>query len=1025
MSSTPNRLLPLALAIALLVAACTSSSTDDTTTTSAIPGTTSPAPTTTAEPPPDPGDELNLVLMWHQHQPLYPKDEAGVVSRPWVRVHATKDYYDMAALVADYPDVHVTFNLTPVLMRQIEELTQGTRDIYWVLTEVPADELTDEQRTFILDRFFDTNGGIVARFPRYQELVENRDRPESFTTAEVRDLQVLFNLAWTDPSFLATEPLASLVAKERNYTEEDKAIVLGEHERIIAGVLPLHSDLWESGQIEVTTTPLAHPILPLIADTSLALVGDPTGLQPNNRFRQLTDAVDQVTFGLDEAERLLGQRPTGVWPGEGAVAQLVMNIFGSNGVRWIATGEDVLAKTLDIGSFARDGDDLVEETDMLYSMYAADAGQDDVAMFFRDVVLSDRIGFEYSGTDANVAAADFMNRLADINDALDANGGDGPKVVTVILDGENAWENYDNDGIDFLNALYSRLSDSDFVKTVTPTELLDQYPGAAQPLPDVFPASWFQPNFATWIGEEEEARAWDYLHRTRSDFGVAQRSGEIAEDTLAAAYRTMLFAEGSDWFWWYGADQDSGDDGYFDVAFRELLGQVYDALGVARPTYVSVPITPQPTVDPEYGLTELVTIVIDNEVATEDWSLGGRYEFDGGELVDSLDYAFDTENMYLRVDFVSEVLGDDNPAFDLYIGAPNANRDFGLSDGGTVLGFNGTHRISWSGRDPVHVVGPVVHSEVPADDSELTVAGFDGESVEFAIPIESLGALEAGDRVTFRIVESTGGPDGISLPDAGPGYIQVPDISNVDALFEIADAAGDDHGPGTYTYPSDGVFGPGSYDLTNFSVGISGDNVVFSFDVAARIANPWGSPVGYSVQTFDLYIDTDPGAGTGARLLLPGRNAALEAGNGWEYGLTLEGWDPALYVAAPDGSSEETKPTFKVIADADGRVTARIPLELLGDGDPSTWGYAVALLSQEGFPSAGVRRVRNIGAVAEQWQGGGAPDDANHTRIYDLLYPEDGVQEQMLGDYPPASGSLDDRRADDFPQVPLVLPGVS
>jgi carbohydrate-binding DOMON domain-containing protein len=217
------------------------------------------------------------------------------------------------------------------------------------------------------------------------------------------------------------------------------------------------------------------------------------------------------------------------------------------------------------------------------------------------------------------------------------------------------------------------------------------------------------------------------------------------------------------------------------------------------------------------------------------------------------------------------------------------------------------------------------------------------------------------------------------------------------------------------------VFGPGSYDLTNFSVGLSDDNVVFSVDVGARIANPWGSPVGYSVQTFDLYIDTDPGSGTGARLLLPGRNAALEAGNGWEYALTLEGWDPALYVAASDGSSEETKPTLKVIADADGSVKARITLELLDNGDPSTWGYAVALLSQEGFPSSGVRRVRNIGAAAEQWQGGGAPDAANHTRIYDLLYPEEGVQEELLSDYPPAAGLLDDLGPDDFPQVPLLL----
>ena len=163
------------------------------------------------------------------------------------------------------------------------------------------------------------------------------------------------------------------------------------------------------------------------------------------------------------------------------------------------------------------------------------------------------------------------------------------------------------------------------------------------------------------------------------------------------------------------------------------------------------------------------------------------------------------------------------------------------------------------------------------------------------------------------------------------------------------------------------------------------------------------------------------GAGTGARLLLPGRNAALEEGNGWEYGITLEGWYPAIFVADAAGATEETNPTFRVIAEADGRVTARIPLELLGGGDPAEWGYAVVLLSQEGFPSSGVRRVRDINPAAEQWKGGGAPDDANHTRIYDVLYPDSEVQEELLSDYESAS-SLAGLTADNYPQVPIVVP---
>ena len=600
----------------------------------------------------------------------------------------------------------------------------------------------------------------------------------------MRDLQVLFNLAWTDPSFLAEEPLASLVAKGRDFTEEDKAVVLGEHKRIISEVLPLYSQLWNSGQIEVTTTPLAHPILPLIGDTSLATVGDPTAILPKNRFRQLPDAVEQVNRGLDVAERLLGRRPVGMWPGEGAVAQLIMKIIEDGGVQWVATGEDVLAKTLDIGSFTRDENDLVQQPETLYSMYRAQTSGDGVAMFFRDVVLADRIGFEYSGTDAESAADDFMSRLSDINDALDAAAVDGPKVVTVVVDGENAWENYPNDGIDFLNALYTRLTTSDFVETATPSELLGEFPDAVTPLPDIFPASWFQPNFATWIGEAEEATAWDYLYRVRDDFGAAERSGEYTDAQIEAAYEKMLYAEGSDWFWWYGADQDSGDDGYFDSAYRELLGQVYDELGLERPQFVSIPIVPEPTVDAARSIGELVTIPIDNEVDTPEWDQGGHYEL-AGDLVDAVDYAFDKDNLYLRVDFSRQVLDDPNASFDLYLDFPNAVRSWGLTTGGNVLGFDATHRLSWTSRDPVELAGPVVNSEQATETDVVTPAGYDGERIEFALPLETLPAVESGDRITFRVVETSGGPEAAMLPLAGPGYIQVPDIANVAVVFEV------------------------------------------------------------------------------------------------------------------------------------------------------------------------------------------------------------------------------------------------
>ncbi|MEN8113893.1 MAG: glucodextranase DOMON-like domain-containing protein [Actinomycetota bacterium] len=655
-------------------------------------------------------------------------------------------------------------------------------------------------------------------------------------------------------------------------------------------------------------------------------------------------------------------------------------------------------------------------------------------IFFRDVTLSDLIGFEYSGMSGGAAADDFMNRLRNVDKRLTELGVEGPKVLTIVVDGENAWEHYANDGKDFLNALYASLSISDFVTTVTPGELLSQFDEYVAPLPDVFPAAWFQPNFATWIGESEEAAAWDALWTTRSAYEKAERDGSVTAEQLAEAFDQMLFAEGSDWFWWYGADQESGDDGYFDGAFRELLGRVYDALAIERPAFVSIPIIPASTVPPDRSPDGIGTITIDVEVDTAEWETAGLYTLDGQPFAEYR-WLYDKNRLQVRVDYAEDVLGDDAAEFDLYLGVPSAAVTRGLTVGGSVLGFEASHLLSWRGTDPITVRAPIPLPAVGTGDGlidpgslpepELRDAGFDGRRIEFSIPLASLGPIEVGDPIRFALVDRHSGPEGAAAPVGGPGAMVVPDISDVAIAFEAVDPEGDDHGPGTYTYPTEPLFTPGSYDLTRFSVGESGDNLVFTFEVLAPVLNPWDSPNGLSIQTFDVYVDTDPGTSNGARRFLDGRNASWEPGSGWDRALTVEGWNPALYVAEPDGSTTETEPTFKVLVFPDkGRVSVHISKELFGDGDPSEWAYAVALLGQEGFPSSGVRRVRDVEANAEQWRFGGGDGSVNGTRIIDLLAIESGDQEAMLSEYAPLStGSVDDLADDDFAQVaPVVNP---
>lgn len=932
--------------------------------------------------------DLEVALVWHQHQPRYPVVD-GAVTRPWVRLHAAKDYVDMATLVTEFPDLRLTINLTPVLLDQLVELEAGARDTYWFAAETPIEQLTDDERQFIVDRFFDVNPSIIERFPRYVELRDRRDAGTAFGDQDLRDLRTLFHLAWLDPEMPEYVELSE--ARDRDFTDDDTTFMLAAHERLVAEVIPTHTELWESGQIEVITTPLAHPILPLIADTDLARVGDPSALLPRDPFREYGDAQLHVERGLATAEELLGQRPNGMWPGEGSVAQTVMPIFAEEGVEWVATGEDVLAKSLEQsgvgdGSFQRDDADTVLDPELLYRPWVVETSNGPVSMFFRDNRISDLIGFEYSGQPAESAVDDLMSRLEDIRSGLAGSEPlDFQPVVSIILDGENAWENYPNDGRDFLRALYGRLTTTDWITTTTPSTHLAEHPDNAAPLDEVFPAAWFSPDYGTWIGEAEEARAWDLLRFARQELRRAEQSGEPTPDQLSAATDAMLAAEGSDWFWWYGTDQDSGNDRYFDDAYRELLGQVYDGLDVPRPRWVDVPIIPDPPRLPDTTDNEARTIEVDGN--PEDWEGATSFDLAGGTVPDldapvaTLALAVDDTQLAIRVDG-----GIDDGEVEIYLRAPRGTSRRGTTIDDRLLGFDATHLIRWNPDDgacvsgtllPVTKIGEYPRSCTPVD-SASSEAG-----LEIGVPISELGALAAGDQLFLRVLS-----DGVLSPTGEPAAGPVPDIAGFEPTISASDDLGDDHGAGSIAYPTDPVFIAGAYDLVGFQAGLSGSDAVFSIQVDAPIANPWGSPVGLAIQTFDLYVDTGPGGRTD---LLDGRNAQMADDAGWEFAITVEGWDPAVAIPTdlddPSSGYEETQPAFGIsVLGEEGRVTVRVPLAALPDGfDPADANIAVAVSSQEGFPSPGVRRIRDVAPTASQWQLGGGDSSAGTSRVVDVI----------------------------------------
>jgi alpha-amylase/alpha-mannosidase (GH57 family) len=959
-----------------------------------------------------------------------------------VRVHASKDYVDMAAMLEQYPDIRATFNLTPSLIRQLDDIATGTKDLYWVHTEIPAEELSDAQKTFLLERFFDTNRKIIARFPRYQELLEMRDEEgietavETWASQDFRDLQVLFNLAWTDPAWLAEPPLDSLVEQGRDFDEEDKQIVLDEHLRLVQEVIPLHAELQESGQIEVTMTPFAHPILPLLVDSDLAAVAMPDAELPP-RFVYGQDAVAQVKKGIEFYRQHFKADPRGMWPAEGSVAEEIVSMVANAGIEWIATDEDVLAGSLpEIDDFTRDQNDVVQQAETLYQLYRVQGARGGpVAIVFRDKLISDLVGFQYSGMEGQAAADDFISRLEAIQVRLEEQVSTGPHLVTVLLDGENAWEHYDNDGKAFLHGLYANLSENEEIVTVTPAEYLDalaELEGEPEMIEELWPGSWIDGTFSTWIGEDEENLAWEYLKRTRDDLQDVLIDGSLDEQTQADVLETMYIAEGSDWFWWYGADQNSGNDESFDQQYRNYLEQVYTLSGQEVPAFVDVPVIPQSAQPPDQLPQAMLTdVTADGTVGEGEWDGAGYYALDQAGL-SQLSYGFDQEHLYLRLDAEERI--DQNRVYGFYLnipGADQANAYTRYGEGETLLGFgvNRLVEISFPEAEPVAQIysadgqggwEPFGEQPEPLDQIAL------GDGVlELVLPFRRFAPdVRSGNQINFRLVVSESQADLAVFPPDGPVLATVPDLPIPNVFLDVSDPQGDDDGPGTYTYPEDAVFKSGAYDITGFTAGRDEEFYIFRVQFRGPVENPWDSPNGLSIQTIDIYIDTDGGT-SGDRILLPGRNAALTEGHAWNYAIWAEGWTPGIYQPGEDAPVEMEGGMEIITNPGQRRVTISVPIRLLPEGDPASWGFAVTVLSQEGFPAPGVWRVRDVQPEAEQWRIGGGTGSNLDTRILDVLLPEtaEGSQQAYLEN--PNAGEdvqLEGLPPDQYPQVPVVAP---
>jgi alpha-amylase/alpha-mannosidase (GH57 family) len=642
---------------------------------------------------------LHVAFIWHQHQPLYKSRGAsgadGQYRLPWVRLHGTKDYLDLILLLERYPKLHQTVNLVPSLILQIEDYIEGKAfDPYLSAALTPTEQLTPEQHQFIIQHFFDGNHHtLIDPHPRYSELYSQRQEKgerwcmDNWTDTDYSDLLAWHNLAWIDPLFYDDPDIAGWLKQDRGFTLGDRQRIYSKQRDILRRIIPQHRKMQESGQLEVTTTPYTHPILPLLADTNAGRVAVPDMQLPQKRFQFAEDIPRHLNKARDMYVDRFGCKPRGLWPSEQSVSPAVIPDIAKAGFEWICSDEAVLGWSLK-HFFHRDASGTVTDPKLLYQPYRLSTDEGDLSIVFRDHRLSDLIGFTYSGMEASDAARDLVGQLQSISRSLKSQQESGatsledPWLVTIALDGENCWEFYPQDGIPFLNALYSLLSETSDIKLVTVSEYLDEFPTKAEiPTKDLHSGSWVDGSFTTWIGDPAKNRAWDLLTTARE---LLANHPEATEEANPEVWEALYAAEGSDWFWWFGEGHSSNQDAMFDQLFREHVAGIYRALNEPVPENVLRAVeSHKPGGDHLPG--SFIRPMIDGKGDEQDWDKAGRIELGGARgtmhqssPIQRLWYGLDHLNLYLRLDLKAGAkIGIDIPAelnlFWFYVNKPMHN----------------------------------------------------------------------------------------------------------------------------------------------------------------------------------------------------------------------------------------------------------------------------------------------------------------------------------------------------------------
>jgi len=599
--------------------------------------------------------KLSIAFYWHFHQPSYNLDNTALL--PWVRLHAVKDYLDMLLIMEKFPKLKLNFDLDPGLLDAIQKYTDTDyTDIPAQLTLKQVDDLTTDEREFILNNFFSAKyATMIYHHERYKELYKKCVSNEyisidDFSDSELSDLMALFNMAWMDPSHKYRYPeLMEIVKKDRNYTIEDRINIINLHKQIMSEIIPAYKKFVNEGRIEITTCPYYHPILPILADTKNAIKDTPVSDDLPQNVNMREDAYNQIKQALDRIEELFGKRPKGIWPSELCLCPETLKIMSELGIKWTISDEKVLANSKNI-QFVRDFKGNLKDPYHLLKTYNYKQDNCDIDIVFRDVSIPSLINFEYFNYDSKNSAEDLYDKIKLIQNKI-LTSPDNEHLIIIALDGENCWDNYINDGQDFLEHIYSLIENDDTLETVLISDYLEK-DNSKKELTEFQAGSWADNNFKLWIGDPIKDLAWNYVNTVREDI---IKFGKHNNVNISEAMKEIYIAQGSDWFWWYGEPNNSEQDYIFDYLFREHLKNAYNLLNLNYPDFLDKPLINTYGSSTRHPHGIINPSISGSSDADFEWlnagciSLPDGPVYQEGKVFDRICYGYSNNNVYFRI----------------------------------------------------------------------------------------------------------------------------------------------------------------------------------------------------------------------------------------------------------------------------------------------------------------------------------------------------------------------------------------